>query len=457
MFNQEKKLNRKKNPKEYAHDFRLFGFIWLATILIFLLIVGLLASEKVNFSSSDKFSSFLLTIFLMDILIGIVAFPFTILSGFRYLHTKPKEKLSYKVNHWFKPVLLTALIISFLIVINQATGIVKFAGFEDKVIQPTALSIPLNKQIVDLINNERKKNNRPSLDESNLLIQSATDKIDDMLSKNYWNTNSPDGKTPFSFITKAGYKYDYAGESLIKNFYTAKDIINALLADNINKENILNNNFKEIGIAIKDGFINGQQSKIIVIHYGSVASAMITPQPQDQQQTNQQTNNQQPAITHDGSRTGPIIDYNSYCEKKTIKIYENERIPYKTATGQTVYSTKGDITCYEKDLASTRSVGTTSTTYNTGESTIDCSIDGKAVGKMTYSQCSQAIKDYYQQGQANVPSGTARTTMPSSYQPDYSKFNVDYSPAPITFEPLPKPRNCHWVYYTFDKNEYVCD
>lgn len=89
-----------------------------------------------------------------------------------------------------------------------------------------------------------------------------------------------------------------------------------------------------------------------------------SPTPTYQQTTNntQESNNSQPAntqsnpnsqqisITHNGTRTGPIVDYFELCTGKTIKVYENERIPYKTITGEIVYSTRGDIKCYEDQM-----------------------------------------------------------------------------------------------------------
>lgn len=63
-------------------------------------------------------------------------------------------------------------------------------------------------------------------------------------------------------------------------------------------------------------------------------------------QINTTSNN---VIKHDGSRTGPIVDYYSYCDQKTIKVYENERVPFTTKEGNLVYSTKGDIDCYIKN------------------------------------------------------------------------------------------------------------
>ncbi len=58
------------------------------------------------------------------------------------------------------------------------------------------------------------------------------------------------------------------------------------------------------------------------------------PALQQNSQNNQVT---QPTITHDGSRTGPIVDYYSYCDQKTIKVYENERVPFTSSEGKQIY------------------------------------------------------------------------------------------------------------------------
>lgn len=57
----------------------------------------------------------------------------------------------------------------------------------------------------------------------------------------------------------------------------------------------------------------------------------------------------QQLATHDGTRTGSIVDYFEFCGGKIIKVYENERLPY-TVNGKKVFITKGDISCYENLL-----------------------------------------------------------------------------------------------------------
>lgn len=87
---------------------------------------------------------------------------------------------------------------------------------------------------------------------------------------------------------------------------------------------------------VKTTFNNPEHEQQIAL--GSVPSS-VGSVPKDVQQL----------ITHDGTRTGPIVDYFEFCAGKTISIYENERLPY-TVDGKTILITKGDIDCYENLL-----------------------------------------------------------------------------------------------------------
>ncbi len=55
-------------------------------------------------------------------------------------------------------------------------------------------------------------------------------------------------------------------------------------------------------------------------------------------------------ITHDGSRTGERVGYQSYCEpEKGFVIYENEKKPFTEDDGKKVLWTQGDIDCYKNN------------------------------------------------------------------------------------------------------------
>jgi hypothetical protein len=80
----------------------------------------------------------------------------------------------------------------------------------------------------------------------------------------------------------------------------------------------------------------------------SNSAQIATPIPSLKQK--QQIKNNEPI--HDGSRTGKIVDYYSYCDKKSIKIYENELLYLTANDGKKTYSTQKDLDCYNKDLSS---------------------------------------------------------------------------------------------------------
>lgn len=52
---------------------------------------------------------------------------------------------------------------------------------------------------------------------------------------------------------------------------------------------------------------------------------------------------------HDGTKTGPIVGYQSFCspEKGIFQIYENETLPF-TLDGKQIFMTNDDIECYKQ-------------------------------------------------------------------------------------------------------------
>lgn len=95
-----------------------------------------------------------------------------------------------------------------------------------------------------------------------------------MFAENYWAHFSPSGKDPWGFISSAGYKFSYAGENLAKNFYTSDEVIRAWMNSPSHKENIINGNFQDIGVAVEDGTLNGQKTTLIVQMFGKPVDSL---------------------------------------------------------------------------------------------------------------------------------------------------------------------------------------
>ncbi|KKR18841.1 MAG: hypothetical protein UU65_C0001G0231 [candidate division CPR2 bacterium GW2011_GWC1_41_48] len=119
-------------------------------------------------------------------------------------------------------------------------------------------------QIVSLTNSERQKVNLPALKENSQLQGAAIARAKDMFAKDYWDHFAPDGKEPWEAIKEAGYNYSYAGENLAKGFSDANSTVNAWMNSQTHKDNLLNSNYEDIGIAVVSDSFKGRNTTIIV-------------------------------------------------------------------------------------------------------------------------------------------------------------------------------------------------
>lgn len=136
-------------------------------------------------------------------------------------------------------------------------------------------------KVIEDTNLERQKNGMSPLVESPLLDEAAKLKAANMFEENYWAHFSPSGKDPWGFILRTGYKFSYAGENLARNFQNSDDVVKAWMNSPSHKENILNNKYQEIGIAVVDGVLQGQKTTLVVQMFGKpLSSQMAIPTPQ---------------------------------------------------------------------------------------------------------------------------------------------------------------------------------
>ena len=126
-----------------------------------------------------------------------------------------------------------------------------------------------SQQLLFLINGSRQEQKLPPLAFSPELSQAADLKITDMFFNNYFEHTSPTGLTPWHWFRQAGYKFLYAGENLARDFSQADDAFNAWMASPSHRANILNPNFKEIGLAVRDGKIDGRLTTLVVLSFAT--------------------------------------------------------------------------------------------------------------------------------------------------------------------------------------------
>lgn len=108
------------------------------------------------------------------------------------------------------------------------------------------------------------------------LSQAAAKKAEDMFANNYWAHTSPQGKNPWEFITSSGYMYALAGENLAKNFTDSKGVIDAWMVSKAgHKENILKPTYKDVGFAVVNGTLNGEETTLVVQMFGTRSGGQL--------------------------------------------------------------------------------------------------------------------------------------------------------------------------------------
>ena len=167
------------------------------------------------------------------------------------------------------------------------------------------------KKIVELTNIERQKLGLQPVVENSTLNKAAAAKAANMLEENYWAHFAPSGKTPWDFILGSGYRFQFAGENLAKNFYSSEDVVTAWMNSPTHKENIINSKYQDIGIAVVEGALNGQKTTLVVQMFGSTSGFLA----------------QSPEVNINGQKT--IIPKNEY-EKETLPQVAGFKLPSAT-------------------------------------------------------------------------------------------------------------------------------
>jgi len=122
--------------------------------------------------------------------------------------------------------------------------------------------------LIELLNSERKSKGLMPLSENPILERSAYLKAKDILEKDYFSHWSSEGTSPWYWFKVAGYDYQFAGENLAIGFLDSKEVNDAWMASPAHRQNILNPNYKEVGIAVLKGEFNGNEVYVVVQHFG---------------------------------------------------------------------------------------------------------------------------------------------------------------------------------------------
>lgn len=123
-------------------------------------------------------------------------------------------------------------------------------------------------ELIDLTNQQRAKEGLGKLTENEKLDEAAKLKAQNMFVEDYWAHISPTGISPWHWFDESGYQYYMAGENLARDFNTSAGVVSAWMDSTSHKENLLNSQFTEIGMAVVNGRLKGEDTTLVVQLFG---------------------------------------------------------------------------------------------------------------------------------------------------------------------------------------------
>lgn len=176
----------------------------------------------------------------------------------------PSEKNNFRAKTLHIDVLSLYLFLA--IIISVTFKFAPISGISNSIL---GIATDINEsRLLDLTNKERALTSLPPLKLNEKLSKAARSKAADMFAKNYWAHYGPDGETPWDFIMGSGYKYEVAGENLAKNFMFSDGVVEAWMKSPTHKENLLKKDYTDIGFAIVNGKLNGEDTTLVVQMFG---------------------------------------------------------------------------------------------------------------------------------------------------------------------------------------------
>lgn len=134
--------------------------------------------------------------------------------------------------------------------------------------------------VIQWTNSQREKYGSSSLIENEKLNIMAEVKVQDMFKNQYFAHYSPAGVGAKDLAESIGYEFISIGENLaLGNFQNDEMLVQGWMDSPGHRENILNESYQEIGVAVLKGIFDGKSTWLAVQHFGLPLSAC--PQPNE--------------------------------------------------------------------------------------------------------------------------------------------------------------------------------
>lgn len=130
--------------------------------------------------------------------------------------------------------------------------------------------------IVEETNEERTADELPPLVRNATLDRAATLKAEHMAEHGYFAHFSPAGVSPWHWFQEAGYAFVHAGENLAVFFTDSDEVVDAWMASPTHRDNIMDGDYREIGVGTARGVFEGHETVFVVQLFGTPAAALLS-------------------------------------------------------------------------------------------------------------------------------------------------------------------------------------
>jgi len=139
-------------------------------------------------------------------------------------------------------------------------------------------AVLIQRGVFQWTNVQREKNGLPQLTESAVLNSIAASKVADMFQRQYFEHVSPSGEGVGDLAETAGYEFIAIGENLALGDYKDDEaLVQAWMDSPGHRENILNERYQEVGVAVEKGVFEGRSTWLAVQTFGLPLS--VCPRP----------------------------------------------------------------------------------------------------------------------------------------------------------------------------------
>jgi uncharacterized protein YkwD len=179
----------------------------------------------------------------------------------------------------------------------------------------------------------------PPLVENATLDDIATLRLDDMFTQQYFAHVGPQGESAISVASSVGYDHLALGENLaLGNYAGDAGVVGAWMGSPGHRANILDTHYTQIGVAVREGMFEGQETWLAVQIFGRPSSDCTAPDSNLESSINlseQQISSTSAELTADKATIDAMSPQSGPAYNAQVEDYNNLAAQYNALAAET--------------------------------------------------------------------------------------------------------------------------